>query len=258
MLTDDMKVLHATSSLTVPAVQRYTVENANDIPAFGFNLRKTFMFSKLDYVGGSSYQEIIRVARLTKVSDIKQALGSSDEQNVGMFYCCSTRCAGTLVTSFPGILGPGATTEDLQNLQNMDRLLPCSWDIDGCFSQARKHAETLSHERAAFLYSSRLPIWKESDAKMSAYMLVSAAYLVAHQNAVRQKVEPAFASDGSGHALTLSEYLRFFLEDDEELLRSEKRFWGRRCGCRRIQKICHHHSAACRCQSPRKEEPHHR
>jgi tryptophanyl-tRNA synthetase len=223
MLTDDMKLLHSTS-LSVPTVRRYTVENAKDILAFGFNPRKTFMFSNFDYVGGSFYQNIIRVARLITVSDIKQALGFSDEQNVGMFYCCSTQSAGTFATSFPGILGSGATADDQESLRNMGCLIPCSWDIDGYFSQVRKHAETLGHQRAAFLYSSLLPSLQGPEAKMSASVPVSAVFLTDDQDTVRQKIGLVSASDGGSHAQTLFEYLRFFLEGDEELSRLENGF----------------------------------
>lgn len=80
--------------LDLPTVKRYTVENAKDILAFAFNPLKTFMFSNLDFVGGAFYQNIIRVARMIKNSDIRQALGFEDEQNVGMFYCCLTQSAG--------------------------------------------------------------------------------------------------------------------------------------------------------------------
>ncbi|KEQ68222.1 tryptophanyl-tRNA synthetase [Aureobasidium namibiae CBS 147.97] len=218
MLTDDMKLLHS-PSLAVPTVKRYTIKNAKDILAFGFNTQKTFMFSNLDYVGGSFYQNIVRVARLIKVSDIKRALESGDEQNVGMFYCCSTQSAGTFATSFPGILGADVTEEDQETLQDMPCLIPCSWDIDGYFSEVRKHAETLGHPQAAFLYSSLLPSLQGAEAKMSASVPVSAIFLTDDEKLVRQKIELIFANDAGFHAPTIFEYLNFFLEDDVELLR---------------------------------------
>jgi tryptophanyl-tRNA synthetase len=203
----------------VPTVKQYTVENAKDILAFGFDPHKTFMFSNLDYVGGSFYKNIVRVARLIKVSDIKQALGFNDDQNVGMFYCCSTHSAGTFGTSFPGVLGSAATTEEQDNLRDMGCLIPCSWDIDGYFSEVRKHAETLGHQRPAFLYSRLLPSLEGPEAKMSASVPGSAVFLTDKQNLVRQKIDLVFANDSGLHSPTIFEYLNFFLEDDEELLR---------------------------------------
>jgi tryptophanyl-tRNA synthetase len=223
MLTDDMKLLHS-ASLNVPTVKRYTVENAKDILAFAFNPLKTFMFSNLDFVGGAFYQNIIRVARMIKVSDIKQALGFEDEHNVGMFYCCSTQSAGTFATSFPGILGPGTTEDDRATLQNMGCLIACSWDIDGYFSEVRKHAEALGSQRAAFLYSSLLPSLQGPEEKMSASVPVSAVFLADDRELVRQKIELAFSDDASFDVEMLFEYLNFFLEDDRELTRFKTGF----------------------------------
>ncbi|KAH0365099.1 tryptophanyl-tRNA synthetase, partial [Aureobasidium melanogenum] len=223
MLTDDMKLLHS-ASLDVPTVQRYTVENAKDILAFAFNPLKTFMFSNLDFVGGAFYQNIIRVARTIKVSDIKQALGFEDEHNVGMFYCCSTQSAGTFATSFPDILGPGTTEQDRAALQKMGCLIACSWDIDGYFSEVRKHAEALGYQRAAFLYSSLLPSLQGPEAKMSASVPVSAVFLADDREVVRQKIELAFSDDASLNVETLFEYLNFFLDDDRELARLKTGF----------------------------------
>lgn len=223
MLTDDMKLLHS-ASLDVPTVKRYTVENAKDILAFAFNPLKTFMFSNLDYVGGAFYQNIVRVARMIKVSDIKQALGFEDEHNVGMFYCCSTQSAGTFATSFPGILGPGITEEERATLQNMGCLIACSWDIDGYFSEVRKHAEALGSQRPAFLYSSLLPSLQGPEEKMSASVPVSAVFLADDGELVRQKIELAFSDDAGFDVETLFEYLNFFLEDDGELARLKTGF----------------------------------
>ncbi|KEQ78747.1 tryptophanyl-tRNA synthetase [Aureobasidium pullulans EXF-150] len=216
MLTDDMKLLHS-ASLDVHTVKRYTVDNAKDILAFSFNPQKTFMFSNLDFVGGAFYQNIIRIARMIKVSDIKQALGFEDEHNVGMFYCCSTQSAGTFATSFPDILGQ----EDRVLLQKMGCLIACSWDIDGYFSEVRKYAEALGSQRAAFLYSSLLPSLQGPEAKMSASVPVSAVFLTDERALVRQKIELAFPDDASFNVETLFEYLNFFLENDEELARLE-------------------------------------
>ncbi|EME80392.1 uncharacterized protein MYCFIDRAFT_32009 [Pseudocercospora fijiensis CIRAD86] len=223
MLTDDMKLLHS-ASLDVSTVKRYTVENAKDILAFAFDPVKTFMFSNLDFVGGPFYQNIIRVARMIRVSDIKQALGFEDRHNVGMFYCCSTQSAGTFATSFPGILGPDTTEEDRATLQNMRCLIVCSWDIDGYFSEVRKHAEALGLKRAAFLYSSLLPSLQGPEEKMSASVPVSAVFLADDGESVRQKIELAFPDDGGFKMETLFEYLNFFLEDDEELARLKMGF----------------------------------
>lgn len=63
-------------------MRRFTIENAKDILAFGFNPKSTFIFSNLDYVGSAFYENIILVAREIQVKNIRTALGFDDEYNV--------------------------------------------------------------------------------------------------------------------------------------------------------------------------------
>ncbi|KAI4189151.1 MAG: hypothetical protein L6R41_001650 [Letrouitia leprolyta] len=93
MLTDDMKLLHS-KTLTVYDVRRFSMDNAKDILAFGFDPKKTFLFSNLDFVGGALYENNIGVARYISMKSIRATLGFGDDDNVGMFYCCSTQSAG--------------------------------------------------------------------------------------------------------------------------------------------------------------------
>lgn len=220
MLTDDMKLLHS-KGLTIHDVRRYNVDNAKDILAFGFNPKKTFIFSNLDFVGGAFYQNIIGVARHISVKDIKHALGFSDEDNVGMFYCCSTQSAGTFATSFPGILG---TSQD--QLQSMSCLVICSYDIDGYFSEVRKHAEKLEYQTPAFLYSSLLPALQGAHAKMSASIQSSAVFLTDSPSMIRDKLQRALPTSPGGKMdmEVVFQYLRFFMENDQELRSLERSF----------------------------------
>lgn len=73
MHTDDMKLLHP-ASLDIPTVKQYTSGNPKDILAFAFDPLKTFIISNLVFVGGAFCENIIRVARIIEVSDIKQSL----------------------------------------------------------------------------------------------------------------------------------------------------------------------------------------
>ena len=220
MLTDDMKLLHS-KGLTIDDVKRYDVDNAKDIIAFGFDPKKTFVFSNLDFVGGAFYQNIVGVARHISVKDIKDALGFGDDDNVGMFYCCSTQSAGTFATSFPGILG---TSQD--QLQSMSTLVTCSYDIDGYFSEVRKHAEKLGYQKPAFLYSSLLPALQGMHAKMSASIQSSAIFLTDSPSMIRDKLERALPTTPGGEMdmEVVFQYLRFFLEDDQEFQRLERGF----------------------------------
>ncbi|OCK74767.1 tryptophanyl-tRNA synthetase [Lepidopterella palustris CBS 459.81] len=214
MLTDDMKLLHSTS-LKFQDVRRFLIDNAKDILAFGFPMESTFMFSNLDFVGGAFYENIVAVARHIQVSSIKTALGFNDDNNVGMFYCCSTQSAGAFATSYPGILAT-----DIAELRNMSCLIACSYDIDGYFSEVRKHAHKLGYASPAFLYSSLLPSLQSSQAKMSASVSNSAIYLTDSPSAIQEKLETSVARD----LAVAFQYLKFFMEDDDELESLTRRY----------------------------------
>ncbi|PYH98638.1 tryptophanyl-tRNA synthetase [Aspergillus ellipticus CBS 707.79] len=207
MLTDDMKLLHS-PSLQFPDVRWFTTENAKDMLAFGFNPDSTFMFSNLDFVGGALYENIISIARHIRVEDVKDSLGFTDANNVGMLYCCATQSAGAFAHSFPGILG-----EAREKLRDMACLIPCAYDIDGYFSELRKHAETLGFIRPAFLYSGLLPALKGATEKMSASVAGSAIYLSDSPEVIREKVMAKSAVEPE----VVLQYLQVFLEDDDML-----------------------------------------
>ena len=120
---------------------------------------------------------------------------------------------------------PGAIVlETLLLVTGMGCLIACSWDIDGYFSEVRKHAEALGSQRPAFLYSSLLPSLQGPEEKMSASVPVSAVFLADDGELVRQKIELAFSDDAGFDVETLFEYLNFFLEDDGELARLKMGF----------------------------------
>ena len=49
--------------LDIEEARRLGRENAKDIIACGFDLKRTFIFSDFDYVGGAMYRNIVRIQR---------------------------------------------------------------------------------------------------------------------------------------------------------------------------------------------------
>lgn len=49
--------------LSVEEARRLARENAKDIIACGFDVRRTFIFSDFEYVGGAFYRNIARIQR---------------------------------------------------------------------------------------------------------------------------------------------------------------------------------------------------
>ena len=62
MMTDDEKYIFS-EKRTIEEVQRYTLGNAKDIIAVGFDPKKTFMFSDYDYMGGAFYRNVTRMSK---------------------------------------------------------------------------------------------------------------------------------------------------------------------------------------------------
>lgn len=77
MLTDDEKFLFR-PSLTVPDVKKFARQNAGDIIAVGFDVKKTFIFSDFDFMGGAFYENAVKVSRCITTNQAKSAFGFTD------------------------------------------------------------------------------------------------------------------------------------------------------------------------------------
>lgn len=77
MLTDDEKFLFK-QNLTIPDVKKFTRENAADIIAVGFDVKKTFIFSDLDFMGGAFYENVVKISRCITANQSKAAFGFTD------------------------------------------------------------------------------------------------------------------------------------------------------------------------------------
>ena len=78
-LTDDEKFLW--KDLTVETVYRLAYENAKDIIACGFDPKKTFIFSDLDYIQ-PMYRNILRIQKLVTFNQVGRSKGSGDTPKI--------------------------------------------------------------------------------------------------------------------------------------------------------------------------------
>lgn len=74
MLTDDEKFLFGQKN-TIEGVQKYTVGNAKDIIAVGFDVKKTFIFSDYEYMGGAFYKNVTRIAKCVNLNQVRAIFG---------------------------------------------------------------------------------------------------------------------------------------------------------------------------------------
>ena len=77
MLTDDEKFMHS-PKLKVEDVRKFTKLNAADIIAVGFDMKKTFIFSDFDYIGGAFYENMCRMAKHITINSVRGTFGFND------------------------------------------------------------------------------------------------------------------------------------------------------------------------------------
>lgn len=74
---DDEKFLFK-HELKPEQTHNFSLLNARDIIAVGFNLEKTFIFSDYDYVGGPFYKNVSKISRQITINQAKATFGFND------------------------------------------------------------------------------------------------------------------------------------------------------------------------------------
>ncbi|KAJ8097744.1 hypothetical protein POJ06DRAFT_270561 [Lipomyces tetrasporus] len=218
-MTDDEKFLFR-PEVTIEAVKKYTVQNAKDIIAVGFDPKKTFIFSDMQYMGGAYYENVVRVARQVTTRTAKAVFGFDDSDNIGKIHFASIQITAAFSNSFPHIFG---TRKDIPSL------IPCAIDQDAYFRVCRDVAFKLKYPKPSLIHSRFFPALQGSQSKMSASVDSSAIFMTDTAKAIDKKIKKYAFSGGRD---TLEEqrqyggnpdvdvayqYLSFFLDDDDEL-----------------------------------------
>ena len=211
-----------------------TVENARDIIACGFDKEKTFLFSDLDYVG-SMYPNIVRIWKAVTTNTVNGIFGFDGSSNIGKIAFPAIQAAPSFASSFPTVLNaPRRPTKDNNNA-NMACLIPCAIDQDPYFRMTRDVAHKLVHPKhplggkPALIHSKFFPPLQGAEGKMSSSDENSAIFLTDSPEDIQRKIKENAFSGGQMTKKLQEElgadlekdvsyqWLRFFLEDDEEL-----------------------------------------
>lgn len=206
-----------------------TIENARDIIACGFDPEKTFLFSDLRYVG-SMYPNIVRIWKSVTSNQVNNIFGFDGSANIGKIAFPAIQAAPSFPSSFPVVLNANRSS-------NMACLIPCAIDQDPYFRMTRDIAHKLtpkSHPlggKPALIHSKFFPPLQGATGKMSSSDPNSAVFLTDSAKDIERKIKE-FAFSGGQETKKLQEelgadleadvsyqWLRFFLEDDEELER---------------------------------------
>jgi len=232
-MTDDEKFLFkgvydAETGDNLDYFAQLTFENAKDIIACGFIPEKTFLFSDLKYVG-RMYPTIVRIWKSVTTNTVNGIFGFDGTSNIGKIAFPAIQAAPSFPSSFPIVLGTGKTSA------NMACLIPCAIDQDPYFRMTRDIAHKLvpkSHPlggKPALIHSKFFPPLQGAEGKMSSSDENSAIFLTDLEEVIERKIKEYAFSGGQetkklqeelGANLTVDvsyQWLRFFLEDDEEL-----------------------------------------
>jgi len=209
-----------------------TTENAKDIIACGFDKKKTFIFSDLDYVG-HMYPNIVRIWKAITYNQARSAFGFQGDSNIGQSGFPAIQAAPSFPSSFPVPLGGD---------DKMGCLIPCAIDQDPYFRITRDIAHKLVPKdhplkgKPALIHSKFFPPLQGASGKMSASDSNSAVYLTDTPEQIESKITKFAFSGGQALAKDQREkganldvdvsyqWLKFFLDDEAELEKIGKEY----------------------------------
>ncbi len=208
---------------------RLTIENARDIIACGFDFEKTFLFSDLDYVG-RMYPNVVRIWKAVTTNKVSNIFGFDGSSNIGKIAFPAIQAAPSFASSFPTVLQADRSSDMLC-------LIPCAIDQDPYFRMTRDIAHKLVHKqhklggKPALIHSKFFPPLQGATGKMSSSDQNSAIFLTDTAEEIQNKIKHHALSGGQEKAAdqrklganlevdVAYQWLRFFLEDDDELKR---------------------------------------
>eukprot|EP01087_Luapelamoeba_hula_P014304 TRINITY_DN4175_c0_g1_i1.p1 TRINITY_DN4175_c0_g1~~TRINITY_DN4175_c0_g1_i1.p1 ORF type:complete len:430 (+),score=86.39 TRINITY_DN4175_c0_g1_i1:34-1290(+) len=234
-MTDDEKFLW--KNLELEEAHRLAWENAKDIIAVGFDPKKTFIFTDLDYVG-RMYPNIVKIQKCVTASQVKGIFGFEQSDSIGKFAYPAVQAAPSFSSSFAHIFGAKS---------NVQCLIPCAIDQDPFFRMTRDVAPRLGWPKPAVIHSKFFPALQGPGTKMSASTPVSAIFMTDSREELSDKVHKYAFSGGrdtlekhrrKGGRLGVDvpfQYLSIFEFDDAKLEHTRKEFGSGRMTSREIK-----------------------
>lgn len=223
---------------------KLTIENAKDIIACDFIPEKTFLFSDLDYVG-RMYPNIVRIWKAITVNQVNGVFGFDASSNIGKVAFPAIQAAPSFGSSFPYVLNQtngNDSAEANDTAATLGCLIPCAIDQDPYFRLTRDIAHKLvpKHHpllgKPSLIHSKFFPPLQGAQGKMSSSDANSAIFLTDTPEDIERKIKVHAFSGGRETKMLQQElgadlevdvsyqWLRFFLEDDEELERIGKEY----------------------------------
>ncbi|XP_028165938.1 tryptophan--tRNA ligase, cytoplasmic-like [Ostrinia furnacalis] len=146
--------------IKIEDARQMAYNNAKDIIAVGFDLKNTFIFNDLDFIGKcpAFYQNMVRIQKCVTFNQAKGIFGFGESDVIGKITFPSIEAAPAFSTTFPFIFGNKV----------FPCLIPCAIDQDPYFRMTRDVAPRLKLPKPALLHSTFLPALQGAQHKMSA------------------------------------------------------------------------------------------
>ncbi|GAQ43710.1 hypothetical protein AtubIFM55763_008932 [Aspergillus tubingensis] len=230
MLTDDEKALFK-DSITFEDAMHFAMENAKDIIALGFDLKKTFIYSDLKYVSNHFLMNAWEFGKLVTFNQVRGAFGFNESTNIGRIFFPSLQCVAAFATSYPEIWKDEPSTERTQEIANIQCLIPMGIDQDPYFRLLRDNAHRMRFPspKPALIHSKFLTALQGAGGKMSSSDPNSAIFMTDTPKQIKTKINKyAFSGGqvsiedhrrlGGNPDVDVSYvYLTYFEEDDAKL-----------------------------------------
>ncbi|OOF94230.1 hypothetical protein ASPCADRAFT_208755 [Aspergillus carbonarius ITEM 5010] len=238
MLTDDEKALFK-DTVSFEDALHFAMENAKEIIALGFDLKKTFIYSDLKYVSNHFLMNAWEFSKLVTFNQVRGAFGFNESTNIGRIFFPSLQCVAAFGTSYPEIWKDEPLQTRTQEIANIQCLIPMGIDQDPYFRLLRDNAHRMTYPspKPALIHSKFLTALQGAGGKMSSSDPNSAIFMTDTAKQIKTKINKyAFSGGqvsiedhrrlGGNPDVDVSYiYLTYFEEDDarlEEIYKSYK------------------------------------
>ncbi|KAK4212366.1 tryptophan--tRNA ligase, cytoplasmic [Rhypophila decipiens] len=244
MLTDDEKYLFS-EKRTIEEVMGYCNSNVKDIIAVGFDPAKTFIFSDFEFMGGAFYKNCVRISKHITLNQARAIFGFNESSNIGRIHFGAIQGASSFANSFPFIFG-----DDEKKTCAIPALIPCAIDQDPYFRMTRDVASRIKFAKPSMIHAKFLDALQGPGTKMSASIDESAIFMKDTPSQIKNKInkyafsggkvsqEEHRAQGGRTDVDVSFQYLRFFLEDDDELERIRQEYESGKMLTGELKAIC--------------------
>ena len=236
MLTDDEKFLFK-EKLKQPEVYEYSRQNAKDILAMGFDIKKTFIYIDSEFfTSGLNRHFNLNATEFEKLitnNQVRGAFGFHGSTNIGSNAFAAKQCVAAFASSYPFIWGNDTKTyHRSKELAAMPCLIPCAIDQDPYFRLVRENCGRMDQPspKPALFHSKFLTALQGAGGKMSASNPNSAIYMSDSEKQIKTKINKhAFSGGQETEELHREkggnpdidvpyQYLSYFEDDDERLV----------------------------------------